>query len=52
MVTICPVAYEPRQSSGHIDALLDFFGGGYVAMAVEELRLPPDRGETIADSMP
>ena len=35
--------------SGHIDALLDFFGGGYVAMAVEQLRLAPDRIDTIAD---
>src|ERR1700732_3472057 len=35
--------------SGHIDALLDFFGGGYVAMAIEDLRLPPDRVDTIAD---
>jgi NADPH:quinone reductase-like Zn-dependent oxidoreductase len=35
--------------SGHIDALLDFFGGGYVAMAVEQLKLPPDRVDTIAD---
>jgi NADPH:quinone reductase-like Zn-dependent oxidoreductase len=35
--------------SGHIDALLDFFGGGYVAMAIEDLRLPPDRIDTIAD---
>jgi NADPH:quinone reductase-like Zn-dependent oxidoreductase len=35
--------------SGHIDALLDFFGGGYVAMAVEGLRLPPEKVDTIAD---
>jgi NADPH:quinone reductase-like Zn-dependent oxidoreductase len=35
--------------SGHIDALLDFFGGGYVAMAVEDLAIPPDRVDTIAD---
>ena len=35
--------------SGHIDALLDFFGGGYAAMAVEELKIPPDRVDTIAD---
>ena len=35
--------------SGRIDALLDFFGGGYVAMAVEQLRLAPDRIDTIAD---
>ena len=35
--------------SGHVDALLDFFGGGYVAMAVEELAIPTDRIDTIAD---
>jgi NADPH:quinone reductase-like Zn-dependent oxidoreductase len=35
--------------SGGIDALLDFFGGGYVAMAVEDLRVPRDRVDTIAD---
>jgi len=35
--------------SGQIDALLDFFGGGYVAMAVEELDVPRDRIDTIAD---
>src|ERR1700686_4723037 len=35
--------------SGHIDPLLDFFGGGYVAMAVEDLSLTPDRVDTLAD---
>ena len=35
--------------SGRIDALLDFFGGGYVAMAVEDLAVPPDRVDTITD---
>jgi len=35
--------------SGRIDALLDFFGGGYVAMAVERLGLPRERVDTIAD---
>src|ERR1700751_4996775 len=35
--------------SRHIDALLDFFGGGYVAMAVEDLKVPRDRGEPITD---
>jgi NADPH:quinone reductase-like Zn-dependent oxidoreductase len=35
--------------SGHIDALLDFFGGGYVAMGVEELKLAPEKVDTIAD---
>src|ERR1700688_5120168 len=44
-----PAALRAAAQSGHIDALLDFFGGGYVAMAVEDLRLPPDRIDTIAD---
>lgn len=35
--------------SGRVDALLDFFGGGYVAMAIEDLAIPPDRVNTIAD---
>ena len=35
--------------SGHIDALLDFFGGGYVAMAIEALKLPREKVDTIAD---
>src|SRR6202041_2873643 len=35
--------------SGHIDALLDFFGGGYVAMAIKELGLPREKVDTIAD---
>jgi len=35
--------------SGHIDALLDFFGGGYVAMAVDDLTVPRDRVDTITD---
>jgi NADPH:quinone reductase-like Zn-dependent oxidoreductase len=35
--------------SGRIDALLDFFGGGYVAMGVEELKLAPEKVDTIAD---
>jgi NADPH:quinone reductase-like Zn-dependent oxidoreductase len=35
--------------SGRIDALLDFFGGGYVAMAVEDLAIPPDKVDTITD---
>jgi NADPH:quinone reductase-like Zn-dependent oxidoreductase len=35
--------------AGHIDALLDLFGGGYVAMAVEDLQVPRDRVDTIAD---
>ena len=39
----------PAAKSGHIDALLDFFGGGYVAMAIEDLRLPREKVDTIAD---
>jgi NADPH:quinone reductase-like Zn-dependent oxidoreductase len=35
--------------SGRVDALLDFFGGGYVAMAVEDLGIPTDRIDTITD---
>ena len=35
--------------SGRIDALLDFFGGGYVAMAIEDLNIPRERVDTIAD---
>ena len=35
--------------SGHVDALLDFFGGGYVAMAVEDLAIASDKVDTIAD---
>ena len=44
-----PARLRAAAPSGRIDALLDFFGGGYVAMAVEDLRLPPDRVDTIAD---
>jgi NADPH:quinone reductase-like Zn-dependent oxidoreductase len=36
-------------SPGHVDAFLDFFGGGYVAIAVEELHIPRERIDTIAD---
>ena len=44
-----PARLRAAAPSGHIDALLDFFGGGYVAMAVEDLKLPRDRIDTIAD---
>ena len=44
-----PARLRAAAPSGHIDALLDFFGGGYVAMAVEDLKLPPDKVDTIAD---
>ncbi|QRY44394.1 NADP-dependent oxidoreductase [Mycolicibacterium boenickei] len=35
--------------SGRVDAFLDFFGGGYVKLAVEELGVAPDRVDTIID---
>ncbi|CDO33771.1 NADP-dependent oxidoreductase [Mycolicibacterium porcinum] len=35
--------------SGRIDAFLDFFGGGYVQLAVEELGVAPERVDTIID---
>ena len=44
-----PARLRAAAPSGHIDALLDFFGGGYVAMAVEDLKVPRDRVDTIAD---
>ena len=44
-----PARLRAAAPSGRIDALLDFFGGGYVAMAVEDLRVPRDRVDTIAD---
>ncbi|HZQ34115.1 MAG TPA: NADP-dependent oxidoreductase [Mycobacterium sp.] len=34
---------------GRIDAFLDFFGGGYVEMAVTELGVAPERVDTIID---
>src|SRR5438132_11833923 len=42
---------RPRAAaqSGHIAAFLDFFGGGHVAMAVEDLGIPRDRVDTITD---
>src|SRR6202007_3129191 len=44
-----PARLRAAARSGRIDALLDFFGGGYVAMAVDDLKLLPDRVDTIAD---
>ena len=44
-----PARLRAAAPSGHIDALLDFFGGGYVAMAVEDLNVPRDRVDTITD---
>jgi NADPH:quinone reductase-like Zn-dependent oxidoreductase len=34
---------------GRIDAFLDFFGGGYVELAVTELGIAPERVDTIID---
>jgi NADPH:quinone reductase-like Zn-dependent oxidoreductase len=44
-----PARLRAAAPSGRIDALLDFFGGGYVAMAVDDLKLRLDRIDTIAD---
>jgi NADPH:quinone reductase-like Zn-dependent oxidoreductase len=44
-----PTRLRAATPSGRIDALLDFFGGGYVARAVEDLELPLDRIDTITD---
>lgn len=44
-----PARLRAAAKPGHIDALLDFFGGGYVAMAVQDLKLSPDKVDTIAD---
>jgi len=42
-------AAATSEPSGHVDAFLDFFGGGYVELAVEELGIAPDRVDTIID---
>src|SRR6202041_1308912 len=44
-----PARLLAAAKSGHIDALLDFFGGGYVAMAIKELGLAKEKVNTIAD---
>jgi NADPH:quinone reductase-like Zn-dependent oxidoreductase len=44
-----PARLRAAAKSGHIDALLDFFGGGYVAMGIEVFKLPPEKIDTIAD---
>jgi NADPH:quinone reductase-like Zn-dependent oxidoreductase len=44
-----PARLRAAAPSGHIDALLDFFGGGYVAMAMEDLKLPAEKVDAIAD---
>src|SRR5882724_8547915 len=44
-----PARLRASARSGQVDALLDFFGGGYVAIAVEDLGVPRDKVDTIAD---
>jgi len=44
-----PARLRAAAPSGRVDALLDFFGGGYVAMAIEDLEIPTDRVDTITD---
>ena len=51
-----PVAYGDgvaarirEVTDGHVDAFIDTFGGGYVAMAVVELGVAPERIDTIID---
>ena len=34
---------------GRVDAFLDFFGGGYVKLAVTDLGVPPGRVNTVID---
>jgi NADPH:quinone reductase-like Zn-dependent oxidoreductase len=54
---VVPVNYgdglAPRlrdaEPDGRIDAFLDFFGGGYVELAVTELGIDPQRVDTIID---
>jgi NADPH:quinone reductase-like Zn-dependent oxidoreductase len=36
-------------AGGRVDAFIDTFGGGYVALAVEELGVAPERVDTIID---
>jgi NADPH:quinone reductase-like Zn-dependent oxidoreductase len=40
---------EDAAPDGQIDAFLDFFGGGYVELAVTELGVDPERVDTIID---
>jgi NADPH:quinone reductase-like Zn-dependent oxidoreductase len=51
-----PVAYGDgvaarirEVSDGRVDAFIDTFGGGYVALAIEELGVAPERIDTIID---
>lgn len=40
---------QAASPTGRIDAFLDFFGGGYVALAVGELGISPQRVDTVID---
>jgi NADPH:quinone reductase-like Zn-dependent oxidoreductase len=53
---VIPVAYGDgvgervrEAAGGRVDAFIDTFGGGYVALAVEELGVAPERVDTIID---
>jgi NADPH:quinone reductase-like Zn-dependent oxidoreductase len=53
---IVPVRYGDGQldrireaSAGSVDAFIDTFGGGYVALAIDDLGVPADRINTIID---
>ncbi|MDT5239597.1 MAG: hypothetical protein QOD97_1795 [Mycobacterium sp.] len=51
---VVPVNYgdglaDRLRGLGRIDAFLDFFGGGYVELAVTDLGVAPDRVDTIID---
>jgi NADPH:quinone reductase-like Zn-dependent oxidoreductase len=53
---VIPVAYGDgvadrirEVSEGKVDAFIDTFGSGYVALAVDELGVAPDRVDTIID---
>jgi NADPH:quinone reductase-like Zn-dependent oxidoreductase len=48
-VTTWPTDCAPPTPSGRIDAFLDFFGDGYVELAVNQLGVAPDRVDTIID---
>src|SRR5262249_42928588 len=54
---VIPVSYgddlaarlKAAAPTGRVDAFLDFFGGGYVELAVAELGISPQRVDTIID---
>jgi NADPH:quinone reductase-like Zn-dependent oxidoreductase len=53
---VIPVAYGEgvadrirAVAGGGVDAFIDTFGGGYVKLAVEQLRVAPERIDTIID---